>query len=484
MRMKKGRGLLVLAGLLLLQGCATGLVLEGPGEGSEGGLPEQTDCFQVAQEAAGLQAEVRHPPGAALWPKQAHQLLEQWTKAPVTQRSLAPRRVLSWLLGGVLEGGERVEYDDLRWRAERFMSLVWVRPDGYLVDALTGMPLQRLGPLQLREGQWWVGQLLVGDFYFSRSGVFYPVTEALRSAGGPPLAELGVGHPLTAAMDGVQDAVGEMAVALGQSVLHPIRSMEDLAQLPTTVASLIAASPEYFARYGNMSREDQIREAARLSTHLLMLRGGGGAVGAVGYWGGLGAEVPLVSLSAEGALVLGRAVVAGGAMTATLGVEVGALSVVHMAARGPRVPGGGSPQPAQAQSKATPGPGKWTYKTPTTHSPRALEYQEQVTRQPAWRVYMVGDLEFDGFTGLELLEAKGVGYKHFLTKDGTAQPWFRSSKGFHGLMKQADKQSKLAQRLNLRLVWHVAEEEFANFLRKAFKQRQLNNIDVRYTPPQ
>ncbi|WP_239014814.1 hypothetical protein [Archangium violaceum] len=52
-----------------------------------------------------------------------------------------------------------------------------VRPDGYLVTALTGTPLQRLGQLQLVEGEWRVGRLSVGDFYFSRGGVFYPSPE-------------------------------------------------------------------------------------------------------------------------------------------------------------------------------------------------------------------------------------------------------------------------------------------------------------------
>ncbi|MFY0573673.1 hypothetical protein ACN28S_04245 [Cystobacter fuscus] len=182
--------------------------------------------------------------------------------------------MLSWLLREVLVGGERVEYADLKWRAERFLFLVLVRPDGYLVAAPTGTPLQRLGPLQLVEGVWKVSPLVVGDFYFSRGGVFYPVNEALRRVDVPPLTELGLGRdPLNAALDGAQDALGEMVVALAQSILHPIRTVEDLTQLHGTVALLVASSPEYFARYGAMSREDQIREAARLSTHVLMMFG-------------------------------------------------------------------------------------------------------------------------------------------------------------------------------------------------------------------
>ncbi|MFY0583786.1 Tox-REase-5 domain-containing protein [Cystobacter fuscus] len=92
-------------------------------------------------------------------------------------------------------------------------------------------------------------------------------------------------------------------------------------------------------------------------------------------------------------------------------------------------------------------------------------------------------MEFDGFNGKELLEAKGASYKSFLMKDGTAQPWFEGGKGFKGLMEQAEKQSQLAKTLKLPLVWHVAEAEFAKFLRRVFIDNGLENIEVRHTPP-
>ncbi|MGZ3460969.1 MAG: hypothetical protein ACXU86_20980 [Archangium sp.] len=278
--------------------------------GSAGGFPEQTaDAFQVVQEASGLEEEARHPAGAALYLEQARQLLGRLARTPVTQRNLAPRRVLCWLLREVLAGGERVEYADLKWRAERFWLLVLVRPDGYLVAALTGTPLQRLGQLELKQGEWKVGSLGVGDFYFSRGGVFYSVNEALRRADGLPLAELGGRDPFNSALDGAQDALGEMAVALARTVRHPIRTVKDLAQLPNTVALLIATSPEYFARYGAMSREDQIREAARLSTHLVMMLGGGAeAVGAVGGMGGRGSPAAARSSSSARVAAGGRSV--------------------------------------------------------------------------------------------------------------------------------------------------------------------------------
>ncbi len=472
----RGLVLLALVALVLLEGCATGhprgSLVSGFGlhsrpassrdssgprqvavtpapveaEGGGGGFPEQmADAFQVVQEASGLEEEARHPAGAALYVEQARQLLGRLAKTPVTQRSFAPHRVLSWLLREVLEGGERVEYADLKWRAERFWLLVLVRPDGYLVAALTGTPIQRMGPLELVEGEWKVGRLRVGAFYFSRGGVFYPVTEALRRADSPPLAELGLGRdPLNAALDGAELAMGEMAVALAQSILHPIRTVEELAQLPTTVALLIASSPEYFARYGAMSREDQIREAARLSTHIIMMLGGAEAT--VGRLGGLGAELPVLSLTAEGEMVLGGVVVAGGTTTATVGMDLGALSILHMASSGPGNTGGGSGKAGKStQTAATQGPGRWTYKKPTTDSKDSLDYQEQVTGRPAWWVYMIGKVEFDGIRGKELLEAKGPGYCSFFNADGTPKYWYENSGKFDEMMKQAEKQSKLAR---------------------------------------
>ncbi|QRK12086.1 hypothetical protein JQX13_19785 [Archangium violaceum] len=504
--------LLALAVVVLLEGCATGhfrgnplggdgirsrvtsfrhnsdplrsVATLAPGAvGGADGVPSQVaDPFQVVQEASGLPMEARHPAGAALYLEQARALLEHLAKTRVTPKNFAPRRVLFWLLREVLEGGERVEYADLKWRAERFWLLVLVRPDGYLVAALTGSSLQRLGPLEIVEGEWMVGRLRVGDFYFSRGGIFYPVTEALRCADSPPLAELGLERdPLNAALDGAQDAMGEMAVALAQSVLHPIRAVEDLAQLPTAVALLIASSPGYFARYGAMSREDQIREAARLSTHIIMMLGGAEAI--VGRMSGLGAELPVLSLTLKGEMVLGRVVVAGGTMAASASMDLGALSILHMAGRGQGNTGRSRNPGRSTKTASAKGPGKWTYKKPTTESEQARDYQEQITGRPAWWVYMTGAVEFDGFNGKALLEAKGGSYKNFLTKGGSAQHWFENGKGFKGLMDQARRQSDTARALNLPVIWHIAEAEFANFLRALFEENGWDNITVSHTPP-
>ncbi|HEX5747533.1 MAG TPA: Tox-REase-5 domain-containing protein [Archangium sp.] len=461
----------------------------GAPEGSAGGFPEQTeeffqteDFFQVVQEASGLGEEARHPAGAALYVEQARQLVRSLAKTPVTQRSFAPRLALSWLLREVLEGGERVDYVDLKWRAERFVWLVMVRPDGYLVAALDGSPLQRRGSLQLVEGEWRAGRLVVGGFYFSHGGIFYPVTEALRREDSEPLAELGLGRdPVNAALDGAQDALGEMTLALAHSVLNPIRTLEDLGQLPTTVAYLIATSPEYFARYGAMSREDQIREAARLSTHLLLLLGGARAT--VGRMGGLGADLPGLSLTARGELVLGEAVVAGAA--GTVGVDLSAFSILHMAGKGRGGNTGGASGKAGKASQKAPArsPGRWTYKKPTNESKRSQDYQEQVTGRPAWWVYMIGEVEFDGIKLGELLEAKGPGYCSFFNVDGTPKYWYMNSGKFDEMLNQAADQSRMAQQVGMPVSWHVADARVAEFLGTIFKDRGWKNITVRHTRP-
>ncbi|MET0402911.1 MAG: Tox-REase-5 domain-containing protein, partial [Cystobacter sp.] len=159
----------------------------------------------------------------------------------------------------------------------------------------------------------------------------------------------------------------------------------------------------------------------------------------------------------------------------------GSPSILYMAGSRPTTGWRGSR--SSGIPPQTRGPGKWTYKTPTTESEQALAYQEQITGRPSWYVYEVDKVEFDGFNGKELLEAKGASYKKFTRKDGTLQPWFENGDGFKGLLEQAGKQSLLADRLNLPLVWHVAEVEFANALRRVFRQNGLDRIDVRCTPP-
>ncbi|HZI07328.1 MAG TPA: Tox-REase-5 domain-containing protein, partial [Archangium sp.] len=110
-------------------------------------------------------------------------------------------------------------------------------------------------------------------------------------------------------------------------------------------------------------------------------------------------------------------------------------------------------------------------------------YQEQVTGQPPSRIYMVGQVEFDGFTGKELLEAKGPRYIKFFNEDGTPKYWYEESGKFDGMLAQARAQWDVARRAGLPLIWHVADAEVAKFLRKIFEREGLSEISVRHTKP-
>jgi hypothetical protein len=181
---------------------------------------------------------------------------------------------------------------------------------------------------------------------------------------------------------------------------------------------------------------------------------------------------------------LGGAIVTGGTAT-TVGVGLESLSILHMAGRGPGKPSGASGK-VGTSSKTAPaqGPGRWTYKKPTTKSKDALDYQEQVTGRPAWWVYMIGKVEFDGIKGKELLEAKGPGYCSFFNADGSPKYWYRQSGKFNEMMEQTRKQSEAARQLGLPLTWHVADANVAKFLREIFEKRGWDNISVRHTRPE
>ncbi|MFL5345943.1 MAG: hypothetical protein ACJ8AT_14225 [Hyalangium sp.] len=295
------------------------------GEGGSGFLGKRDD-FQVLQQSVALEESSWHEAGEALETDDARELWKALTRTPTTLQSFGPRRTLFFLLREVLTRDEDVPYAELLQRIRPFHLLVVMRPDGYLVGALTGKPLQRMGRVELREGRLMAGTFEVGAFYRDKGGVFYPVDDSLRTSG-PLLGELGLEHDaLNAALDGAQDALGELGLALAQFFTSPVRSIQGLQQLPSAVAALIASSPDYFARYSALPLQEQIREAARLSTHLLMLYGS--AAGTAARVGTAGARLSVLSLSAEGTLAVENVVVPVGTTAVALGTGVGAIYVL------------------------------------------------------------------------------------------------------------------------------------------------------------
>ncbi|MFL5348310.1 MAG: hypothetical protein ACJ8AT_26240 [Hyalangium sp.] len=344
---------LPLMALLWVTGCATSGAAGRPpafrdealapefaqGSGALGFLEKQDD-FQLLQQSAGLEEGSWHGVGDERETKDAQKLWEALARTRTTLASFGPRRSLIYLLRQVRTRNEDVAYAELLQRLRPFQFLVVMRPDGYLVSALTGKPLQRMGRVELREGKLMAGTFEVGAFYRDRGGVFYPVDDSLRPSG-PLLGELGLERDwFNAALDGSQDALGEMGLALAQFVTSPVRSVQGLQQLPSAVAALIASSPEYFARYSTLPLQEQIREAARLSTHLLMLYGS--AAGTASRMATAGARLPVLSLTAEGTLAVEQVAVPAGATATALGTGVGALYVLMEAPKAPEEGSGDS----------------------------------------------------------------------------------------------------------------------------------------------
>jgi len=124
------------------------------------------------------------------------------------------------------------------------------------------------------------------------------------------------------------------------------------------------------------------------------------------------------------------------------------------------------------------GPGIWEL-TNEAMSPRAAEYQQQITGCPVGMVYRVGGVKFDGFDGKNLLDAKGPGYARFLdSKTGGFKSWWR---GANDLIDEANRQLGVAG--TCPIIWHVAEEAAYNAIDDLFSDNGVSGIDLRFTPP-
>ena len=89
------------------------------------------------------------------------------------------------------------------------------------------------------------------------------------------------------AMDGAGEAFFSLAMAVGKFLSRPLDGIAGLRNLPGGVAALIASSPEYLERFKLMTAGEQIQAVSRLTTTLLTMFAGGGAVSA-GVTRGLG----------------------------------------------------------------------------------------------------------------------------------------------------------------------------------------------------
>jgi hypothetical protein len=367
----------------------------------------------------------------------------------------------------------------------RFQPLLVLRPDGFLVRATTGRALQHVGEVHFTEGTLRAEGFEVGPFYTPRGRFLYPVDTSLEihldaRLAGVYAPEEGTLGPIA---EGMGLAVVDSITGLVNLVLHPVESLEGLAQLPEAVRSLIASSPEYWEHFRAMSHGAQVRSVSSLLTHVIITCGTAGAGGARALsagskLGGLG--VPVLSLSGKGALVLRMAAVPAGQAVTALGTGASAVYILHTATLmvGAAGGGGGSSGPPPPG-----GPGKWVQKAEGM-SEDALRYQVQVTGTPAGWVYRVffgpgpnDYVDFDGFVSGVLLEAKGANLAKFIDGELKALPFFG---GEAKLIGQARRQLRAARGIPVR--WLVAEEKFADYLQKLFSKRDLEGIEVIHVP--
>ncbi|HEX8536611.1 MAG TPA: Tox-REase-5 domain-containing protein, partial [Cystobacter sp.] len=279
-------------------------------------------------------------------------------------------------------------------------------------------------------------------------------------------------------LDGAEESFVGLYHAMGQLLTRPLDSIAALRHLPEGVVSLITSSPEYLERFRYMTRGEQVKALSKLTTHLLVTWGAasGTTRTLTGAWVGTEATVPVLSLSAEGLLVMERVVVPVGKVATVLSGGPGAAIILQRVNASAQ-----TPSPA-------PGPGKWGPANESM-SARARAYQEQISGHSADDAYWVGGMStkaggvrFDGFKDGVLLEAKGPGYANKFLDNLEPKTWFKNS-GARELVKQAERQLDATWGTGIPIRWHIAEEKTAEAIRLLFKEEQVVGIEVVHTPP-
>jgi hypothetical protein len=457
---------------------------DGVGDGRPRPVPMSLDYFQGFLEHVGVPAEALPVDGRTLSPEQAVGLLPHLLSMEVRLGDFAQRRMAAHLLLEVVTGARPVTREELHARMDRFHRLVVLRPDGYLSLAITGEAKQKAGEVKVaRDGALRAGRYEVGPFYAIEDGRLWPVDEALevvRGAGplGPYVPDDGVVLP---ALEGAGLALVDTVEGLYRLVFHTGETLEGLTRLPGAVRQLVQNAPEYWEDFRHRPYGERLRTVSRLTTHVLLMVGSGGAGAGTGAAkaGGLGQlAFPLFSLTREGALAMRLVVVPGKVVTAAGGV-LGATYVLSVATTGAAAASGGGP-PA-AWTPPVGGPGQWVPKNERM-SPRSRNYQHKVTKAPAgwvYRVFRNGErADFDGFDAGVLRETKGLGYAKHFDVNLNARWYFKGAKR---LVRQAERQLNVAKGVPIR--WHVAEPKMVDILKKLFSDNRIKGIDVVHTPP-
>ena len=171
--------------------------------------------------------------------------------------------------------------------------------------------------------------------------------------------------------------------------------------------------------------------------------------------------------------------------------ETGAASTSMWSPRnGLHYPGLRTPRPGRSDG----GPGLWG-KGKNYGSARSQLYEEQVTRVPIEHSYIVNGVEFDGYDGFALIDAKGPGYANPIKGHWSNEPKStyrtdpvtgevkRVKKGLLQIGKDQVKAVR-ATGTDTPIQWHIAEKETFDVLREKQDWGEFPaEIELFYTPP-
>jgi len=298
------------------------------------GSAVKLDAFEGLLVQAGVESLDQLPPRERPLDREgATRLLALLVEKPLPLRSFPQRMGACFLLREVLGSGP-ASRDELNRRVDRFRQVAVLRPDGYLAWVLSGRTQQRAGQVELKDGAFRADRFVLGQFYSGRRGAYRPVDAQLQ-----PLWDSTIlgevyddSDVFGRAMDGTEQAFFALAMAVGKFLSRPLDGIAELRNLPAGVAALIASSPEYLERFKLMTAGEQIQTVSRLTTTLLTMFAGGGAVSASLTRGLGGMEVTGLALSTQGTLVLGRVVVPAGEVATVLAVGASVPIVLHSTA--------------------------------------------------------------------------------------------------------------------------------------------------------
>lgn len=171
--------------------------------------------------------------------------------------------------------------------------------------------------------------------------------------------------------------------------------------------------------------------------------------------------------------------------------ETGAVRLQEWSPRnGFHHPGLRTPRPGRSDG----GPGLWG-NGKNYGSARSQLYEEQVTRVPIEQSYIVNGVEFDGYDGFALIDAKGPGYANPIKGHWSNEPKStyktdpvtgevkRVKKGLLQIGKDQVKAVR-ATGTDTPIQWHIAEKETFDVLREKQDWGEFPaEIELFYTPP-